>query len=326
MHSEYQNTYTNIEDTGIIPGSFNSLSDPFLFYAPIDLTKERSMDSVEFSHKDIDSLQDISRFEPKIERAAQCRVGKPLLELESPTRDNSNCFSRSSRSFNDTQAFQGVLTSKSSESTVLNVSTTEEFPESQTHSEISQNSESAKKVKRKKLIPLKKKSYIKKAKKNPFWKTLSLNSGSTKEETDFRPISEFLTLPSEFKPKSKEEMDDPQKVYFTKRKGHFSTFPLTYISICERQEKLRLKKEKINSKGIKKTKKRRKRKFNPFEGPKGVKLPSLTINWASETPSKNFHLMTKYLLKSKSLNFNGSQAFMRIYIMHKHFKKIQKML
>jgi hypothetical protein len=150
------------------------------------------------------------------------------------------------------------------------------------------------------------------------------------EEYEKRDIREFLTLPKNFKPKTLDQMKNPNKVYFLKKRGKLTTFPLTYIGMMDRQHKLKMKRQELQSKAISKSKnakkRRRKRRINPFEGPKGVKIPTMDINWASKTPSNNFVDTIESIQRSKQLNSEGSLAFMKVFVMQKHSAALQAMI
>jgi hypothetical protein len=138
-----------------------------------------------------------------------------------------------------------------------------------------------------------------------------------------------LTLPKDFKPKTLEQMVNPEKVYFSNKRGRLSTFPLSYISICQKQERIQKQKNLVRSKAISKkktAKKRRRKRVNPFEGPKGVRIPKLNIDWTSKTASTNFMETIESLQKSKQLNSDGSMAFMKVFMMHRYSRVIQKSL
>lgn len=179
----------------------------------------------------------------------------------------------------------------------------------------------------KKLASQKKKKVVRKLKKSKVTKSDSTDV-EDEEEEDLRDITEFLTLPKNFKPKTLKQMENPNKVFFLKKRGTLSTFPLTYISKLQKREYKKLQMDKLKSKTISKGKisKKRKKRFNPFEGPKGVKIPKLSVNWSAQSPTSNFVGTFEAIQRSKQLNMEGSMSFMKVFSMHRYSKAIQSVL
>lgn len=145
----------------------------------------------------------------------------------------------------------------------------------------------------------------------PFQALFVSSATECDEKMDLKYI---LQLPEDFRPKTLSEMKNPTKVYGLNKHGKISTFPRVFSYMIEKQAKL-LEKYALDSSNSKvKSKTIKKKRLNLFEGPKGVTLPRLNINWARQCTSINMNETLNTLRRNKELNSEGSNSMARLFI------------